>query len=555
MNAGPHSLRKFRVGLAGLGLLFVALQLPLTLQFGANAEEVIPLLEYPPVQFDPDASEPPVSTRGVRRSDSLPVWSWVGSDGRMTPWMVDGHVGGLSFVGARGLAQMGGLSAARLHSTLLGLLGLWAIALLASRLAGPSAGLLAAAIALLSTQYLFTFLMVRPDEQLDSLGLLWAVLAFLRHHDTGRTRWFLLGCLLVGVALMAKNTAIWPLAGAVTSALAFGYRPRVSWRGALAGAALAALPLVPQLAYVLSAEGGGAFAARLDMISAPWVGLSPSHLFFSLQHFEESFGHMGSMVAAYSQGSVMGPLIPGVGYALLALVALTIFTAFSSTAPRPIRAFGLALGLTLLLYWMLYYRGASYYLLLAPWIPIALALALVQLWRRGPGRSRDLLMALVGVLAVNSVAEHIRLYEAVQAPEKAMFAGEAQRSAAHWLQDHADTTPYTTTYAMVGVMDVLSEGAVRTRSVWPYFHQAGAPPAVFTQAWHRVFARLGPGHHRFLLSPHPSPVETSEGMDGRWIDAQLEAAVSAAGHQLRVESSWPAPSGDTMLRVVTVEID
>lgn len=551
MRAG--SLR-VRLALAGIGVVFVAFQAPLAVQLGANAEEVAPLLRHPPAELAPDRPDDGEPAPGLLASEGLPVWSWVWGDGSLTPLMVDGHVGALSFAPARSLAAWFGLGAARLQSTVLGLLGLLAIFAFARRVGGDAAGLLAAALAAISAQYAFAFLMLRPDEQLDSLALLAALLAFLRHHDTGRVRWFYAGCLAVGVALMAKNTALWVLLGIGVGAGAFRLCPRARAGAWAAGAALAAVPLLPQLAYVLSVDTGGAFAGRLQQIAAPWEALAPDHLLFSLRHFDESFGHMGTVLAGYTQLHAVGPLIGGVGYGILAAVMVTIAATARRSQPPAVRAFGLGCGVTLALYWLLYYRGASYYLLLAPWVPIAVALAVVGIVRSARPAGRAVVVALLVVLAVSSIAEAARMIDAVRHPETGMFDGAAQRELAALLEDTGRTRPYSTTYGAVGVYELLSRQAVRPRSLWPYFDRAGERPADFQAAWAAVFARLGPGTHTLLLSPNASPVETSEGVPGALIDSELAPAAAAANARIEVISVWRAPSGHAILRVVDLHL-
>ncbi len=548
---GPD--RPKQLALALITLVFVAYQAPLCLQLGANAEEVAPLLDAPPQRLSP-GPEQTATSPGLHASEGLPVWSWIGSDGSMTPLMIDGHVGALSFAGARLLSGLGGLKAARLQSTVLGVLGLLAIFALAGRLGGPAAGLLAAALAATSAQYVFAHLMIRPDEQLDSLALVLAILAFLRHHDTGEKRWFYGACLLIGVALMAKNTALWALLGIGVAAVTFKLAPRAHPRDWAIGAALAAIPLLPQAAYVLTADTGGAFTDRLAQISAPWVGLAPDNLLFSLRHFDESFGHAGTLLAGYTQATAGDPWIPAVGYVILAAVALSIASAGRRDQPTARRAFGLGLGVTLALYWMLYYRGASYYLLLTPWIPIATALAVVTLWRDAARPLRSALVVLLSLLAVNAAAEATRMVDAVRNPETGMFDGDAQQALAQRLQADEIAHPYSTTYAAVGVYELLTRGAVRPRSLWPYFRGAGDQPATFDTAWRAVFKRLGPGVHTVLLSPNASPVENSEGVAGHLIAERFDGAAAAAGARVDLVETWSAPSGHPILRLVRLTL-
>lgn len=554
MAAQDHNRLIGRAGLGAAVALFLLFQVPLSMQMGANAEEAAPLLRHPPPRLAPGGDEHLIEP-GLRQSEGLPVWAYVWQDGSMTPLMVDGHVGALSFVAARLLAGWGGLTAARLHSTLLGLLGLLAIFAFARRLGGEHVGWLAAVFAAISSQYAFVYLMVRPDEQLDSLAHLVALLAFVRHHDTRRLRWFYVGCLLVGVGLMAKNTAIWPLMGMAVGALAFRLVPRVGRRQWALGTILAGLPLLPQLAYVALSEGGGAFSGRLNQISAPWVGLAPENLGFSLMHFDQAFGHMGTTLAEYARGRADSPLLPGAGYVILFAVLLVVASAFDGRQAAPVRAFGAGLGVTLLLYWMLYYRGASYYMLLAPWVPVAMALCVVGVWNVAPGRARRAaLLAAVLFVVVSSGAEATRMWSAVRAPEAAMFDGGAQREAAEVLIRSGRTAPYVTTYGAVGVYELHSRGEVRPRVLWPYFDLPGGEAGDFQTAWVAVFSRLGPGRHTLLLSPDPSPVETSEGVPGHLIASELPAAAAAAGVRLEWISTQRSPSNQPIIQIVELQM-
>jgi hypothetical protein len=539
------SRRARTFALMGIAAVFLVVTLPVALRLGFNAEETVGLLRRAPERLYPGGTSPVDGEQrarsGMRTSARLPVWGYRFADGSYLPVMIDGHVSALSFYPSRALTRIGP-TAARVLSVALGLLGLLLIYHFGRRIGGEQVGLIAALLAATSSQYVFVYSWVRPDEQLDSLAHLGAVLCMIRFVEVERRRWFLLGCFLLGLGVACKNTALWSLFGIVGATLLFRLVPRARPLEWAAGAGLFLLPLLPQIAYLVLADSGGAMSGRLSMISAPWEGLAPDRLGYSVRHFAESVGHGGSLMGGFVAGEPGRAVwLPGVGYGLFAAVLLCVGAAFSRASTVGVRAFAAGLGLVLLQYFTFYYRGHSYYLLLAPWIPIAVAVAGVGLYNSardlaGVGRivAKGALVLAALVIAANALLEVSRYRQAAAAPGAGMFDGEAQERVARDLVARGIERPIVTTYGGLGVYELLSGDRLRPRYAFPYFHAvSGGDRADFRRAWTSLLERLGPGRHVFVLAPNPSPVDTSPLERGGLIAEELRPAAVAMGARVQ----------------------
>ena len=555
-----------RAALIALCLLFAAVVLPLNLGLGANAEEVVGLLDRAPQRLYPAADAPPPSERdgaaGLRTSNQLPVFGTVDADGSYLPLMVDSHVGALSFYLARPLARLGGLTGARLHSTALAILAILLIYLVGARLGGARVAILAALLAATSSQLAVVYAFLRPDEQLDALATLAAILALIRHHESGRARWLYLGAGLFGVAVAAKNTALWTLFAALVASGCFRLLPRANWRQWLGGGAAFLAPLAPQLLYLLAREESAAMSARLSMVARPWESLSPQGLWFQVDHFADSVGHSGTLIGGHIAGQPdAGALIPGVGLLMFAGILVAIAAAFSRASTVGVRAFAAGLGILLLEYVTFYYRGLSLFLLLAPWLPIALAVAGVGLWStaRGlvkPGLRRTASVALVLVtlvVLVNNAVEVMRLHSAVAAPGASLFDRRAQEEVTAHLVDAGIERPYVTTYGAIGVFELLSRGELEPIHLFPYFAAvADGDEPDYDQAWRAILDRLGPGRHVFVLAPNPSTLDTSPCRRGELIASRLAPVAAASGILATTLAVFASRSGLPVFEIVEV---
>ncbi len=560
------SARGRTAALTALVVLFLAAAVPVGRSLGANAEEVVGLLYHAPERLYPADVQVPESERaggpGLRTSDKWPVWGLVDHDREFHPLMIDSHVGAISFYPARWLAALGGLSAARLQSNLLGVLAILAIYFLAARIAGARIAMLAAVCAATSAQFAVLHALLRPDVQLSGLAAVAAVLAWCRFAERGTTRWLVAGAALFGLAVAAKNTALWTLVAAAGAAGWFRLIPRArpgQW--ALAAAAFL-IPLLPEIGYLLLRDPSRALGSRVGMIPAPWHSLAPAWLAGQLQHFAETLGHSGTAFGGLFSGHPdQAPLFYGAGYLLLGAVLLAIAAAFSRAATVPVRAFAAGLGILLLEHLTFYYRGRSFFLLLAPWIPIGVALAASGLWSSARELARPairrvatgLLVAAGLLILANNGIELLRLRAAAARPGAALFDRGVQQAAADYLVDHQIERPYVTTYGGTGVFELLSDGAVRPRYLFPFFAEVDrGGPEDYRAAWGRILADLPPGIHVVVLVPNPSPVDTSPCQHGEWIASELGPAVEAVGGSANTRASYRSADGQPILDIVEV---
>ncbi len=553
------------VALVVVGVLFLALVLPLGWRGGSSAEEAVGLTSVAPERWYPtDVSVARSEARGgpgLRSSHRIPVWGYVSEKGAYRPIMIDGHQSAWSFYPSRLLVALGGLRAARVGMAAFGVLMLLGIFAVAREVGGTRVALVAVVLAATTGQVLWIHSWVRPDEQLDSLCHLGAVLAAVRYARKDRLRWFMLACLLLGAGVAAKNTAAWTAAAMVAAAALFRVMPRARLRHWIMGGALCLAPLVPQLLFMAIGDDTGAMSSRLSTISAPWRGLAPDQLAYSVGHFAESVGSGGALVARYMDGRGAGDLpLPVAGYALFAAMLLAVGGALSAATPKAARVFGAGLGFLLLQYLALYYRGESYWLLLIPWIPIAAASAGVGLWNAAAGvqsvARRRLACALVAALGLgimaNNAADVTRLHRAMARPGSAMFSLRAQTWATQQLLARGDVRPFTTTFGLVGVFEVLSASRLRPRHLFPYFHAAGDDPRRAETAWDEIFQRMGPGRHTIVLTPNPSRVETSPLVRGDLIADTFRTAAIRRGGLVTPVAVFEGPRGAPILQIVSL---
>jgi hypothetical protein len=548
--------------------MFGLVILPMNVGLGTNTEEMVGLVDVAPERLYPERETVPPSEAsgraGFRTSNRLPVFGYVRGDGSFLPLMIDGHVGALSFYGVRLLADVGGLNAARLHSTVLGVLAILLVYAFARRLGGERVGLVAVLLAGTSPHLMLVFSMIRPDEQLHSFAHLAALLAFIRFAGTRHARWLYLAGLLLGLGVAAKNTAGWALVAIAIAALCFHLVPRARARDWAIAAGLFLVPLVPQLLYLFLADSRSAFSARMDMVSNPLHSLAPGALLDTVERFADGVGHGGSLVGSYFAGGTgQAPAIPGVGIGLFVAALLAVAATFSRASTLTVRAFGAGLGLLLLQHFAFYYRGEAYFSLCAPWIPIAVALAGVGLWNSAATLQRRALRtaaqaavvaAGLAIFASNG-AEAVRYHRGVAKAESSMFSRPGQEFVSQYLESMELSRPFVTTYGAVGLYEFASRGRVRPRYLFPYFHAvADGGEEDYKNAWVAILRRLGPGQHTIVLSTNPSPLDTSPCKRGELIALRLWYAVQELGGDMRGLAEFGTDEGTSILVVVRVTL-
>lgn len=534
---------------------------------GTHVEELAGLMQWVPERLGPGAAAPVPEAEipALRRSLYLPVWSVQWSGGRMTPLMIDGHQGAVSYLAHRPLANRVDLMAARALSWLFGLVLIAGLQVLGSATGGHRAGWFAAALAATSPQLVFMQHWARPDEQL-ALGMpLLAVLGLIAHRGRGGGRYLVLAGLAFGLALAAKNTALWTLTATALACWIFDLWPRASLRTWALALWVGALPLLPQLAFVSGGQGAEAeaFWVRVATLPNPLHALAPERLRFFAEHFATSFGGAGSYVGAMVQGipsEISWPSLAA-GGALLLLFFAAVGRSLARTAAPVERALGLGLGALLLQYVGIYYVGMSLFGLLAVWVPLAGGLGLARWWpRAGDGvgaRGGVAVVALVGVLGVQLWQDAV-LVQAYGRPGHAMHNLRVQQQLAADLQREGVDRVWTTTYADAGVLEQLSDGRVRGVNLFAAFwHVTSSGPEtrdLYTRAWQVALADMPAGEHRAVLVPRPAEVEVSPCQEGAWIAEQLEPAVRAMGGQVKPWRSWQDARGLEVFRGVKVTL-
>ncbi len=524
---------------------------------GTHIEEIGGLMTAAPMRLGTGAAKvaPDDDQWRLRASQHLPVWGLQrGSDG-FVPLMVDGHIGALPFTLHRWANAIGGLRLARSLSWLFAgllLVGTW---MLGRALGGPAVAWLAALMAALSPHVAFMHHWARADEQLSAGLPVLALLALIRQRSHGGGRWLVVAGALLGVAMAAKNTAAWLVAAMLLTGWLLDVLPRCPWRTWALAVAAACLPLTPQLAYVLVGADTEAFWQRLSTLPGPEVFLEPQRLVFFAGHFATSFGALGDYVGQLTGARVAQPALwatLGGGLALVATLSLPVVALSRRTRPA-VRLLGCGLGLALLQYVALYYEGMSLFGLLGPWVPLAMAVAAVGLsrWLAGLGvgsvLTRGLPLTLVIVFVATQAVQGARLQAAFQTPRHGIFSLHAQKRLVELGSAGEEPTLWTTTYGLAGVPELLSDGRLRGRHLFPVFWDVVSSGeethALYDAAWRQALDLMPSGRHRLVLVPQPASVEVSPCRQGHWIAGRLPAVLAERGVVMKVMAEIALPGG------------
>lgn len=561
-----HRLRGRRAWLAfaALVIVYLASVLPPTLSLGTNVEEIAGLLSTTPLREYVDAqvsaTEPSGGGPSLRESRWMPVWSVVYGDGTELPLMVDGHIGAVPFWPYRPLLALGGITAARMMSVVLGVGILLAVLLLGARLRDERVGWLA--VVLLATTPLFVFLQawVHPDETWSYAGYLFGLLAYLRWRERGGLHLLLTAAFLFGLGVAAKNTASWNFLALAATAYLLDLMPRLSWRRWGLAAAAFLLPLVPQLAFVALSQASS-LTRRTSQIAAPWDFFDRERLAFFAGHFTESFGGLGTALGTFVDGdawNTWGP-VPGAGMLFLLATVGVFLASLTRRTPLPARVLGCGLGLVVLEYVAFYYVGMSVFALVTPWVPLAVALISVAAWdaagRRRPAVRRVGRIAIAVVCAVllgNNISQTVRYVLATTRPAYSVFDRGAQEALARDLAEAGVAHPWTTTYGIVGVLELLTDDAVRPVHAFPVFHELW--PQGYRAVWDVVLDRMGPGAHQVVLSHDPSQLDVNPCKGAEGIETELAPAVAARGGSVRAVRDYRLPTGEVGLAWVEVTL-
>lgn len=494
-----------------------------------------------------------------------PVGGILRRDGQFTPLMIDGHLGATSFLPFRWAMDLGGLDAARALSIASGLAVLAGVGRLALHLGSPLGAWLTMLLLATSPQFLFTYQWVRPDEQWSWAMPLAAALALHRHARTGRPGWLALAGLCLGCAVAAKLTVVVVLAAAFIAVMEFRLIAHLRPRDLLVLIASAVPPVLPQVAWTLL---GDRRALDVRFANLPRLGtlLDRDRLAFFLRHFLDSFGGLGDYMTAalVGQPSVLQPLSVACGALFLAGLIACVALALCASTPVPQRAFGLALGVASLGYVAMYYQSMSLYLLLAPWVPLALGLVLARAWRpaRARGLRQGLAVAVLILLAGNGIAQTRVLHRLVDEPQLDLMCRSVHEQLAEALVRAHVTAPWTTTHNLVGGLEIATAGQVRPHHAFEMFlqtvSQVGETTHGYDAAWDAVLREArrvaGPElRSDVVVQPAAAKMDANPLRHREWLAGRFpEAVVRQGGRIVQTREFRAAPQGPVLLTWVTV---
>lgn len=541
-----------RAVLALAAALFLAGVIVPVLRVGGNVEELAGLLDRDPQREYVDIRQGGTTDGAswqLRESRWMPVFTIVAPGDHQLPLMVDAHIGAVAFWPHRPLLAAGGLIGARALSVALGLALLAALFALTRRLRDERTALLAVLLTATLPTFVFLHAWVHPEETWTFLAPILAALCLLRRSDGAGVRWTLLAALLLGFAVASKNTAVWTVLALGAAAFLLDRIPRLSLLGWVASAALFLLPLVPQLVFAALAPEGASIERRNSTISGPWDLLDPERLRFFANHFLESFGGLGSYMGDFLDGGT-GPrwdAIPGAGVLYAAgTLGVGVASARRGT-PGLIRFAGLAIALLIAQYVAFYYVGMTIFGLVTPFVPLATALAAAWAWDAAAHRRplRWAVGAAVALLLVNNVSQTARYAVASMHTDYTIFDRPAQEALARDLDAAGVNEPWTTTYGIVGVLELLTDDRVSPRHGFPVFVETLERGGTYEDAWSTLFDRMAPGTHHIIVTPRPSELDVNPLQEGSRIAGSLPEIARKRGISLRLVKEYPLQSGAT----------
>jgi hypothetical protein len=554
--------------------LTLAVLLPPALSTGWNLEEIGGMLRVAPIWEFP-GDEPPAAEREPgdgfrtywesRYPLTLPVWGVLHGDD-FYPLMIDGHIGAIPGYPYRWLFDAFGPNGPRVLSVLTGLAMLVSFFVLARRLYGFGAALIGSLLLITTPLFAFTYTWNNHSEQWSAGFPALALLAAIHFARNGRTRWLILGALLAGAAVAAKNTAVWTLLAGLAATAAFRMWPRVNARQVALALGAACLPMLPQFAMIAWSPSTGTLLERVSRIPAPWEAFTPSRVANIGENFIEAFLSWTDYLVPYVSPATAHAHtdVPGLAVVLVATTLAATGTAFLKRLPRATRAFGLGFALLLLQYMAFYYVGQSAFILLVMWIPLGVSGVLWLLVRSAWSSPRasvrvGVLLAVavaLGAWTYNNVLELWRYERSTNAPTAALWNRDAQISVAEDLEARGALAPWTMSFASAGVLELVSDGAVRPRHAYPIFATVCADAAQLRQedAWLEVLERMGPGRHWVLLTPEASKVEISPCRAADPVITGFERAMETSGTVTEVVRRWVSDDGVESFRLVALDV-
>ncbi len=384
---------------------------------------------------------------------------------------------------------------ARFVSAVAGILTVLGVALLARRIAGRPAGVLAAATLSVTLGVVLTAKFATEDIVLACIAV-WTMVVLARHHETNADRPLLLGAAMTGLAISTKLTG--GVLGFVVATLAFRrYEPRelLTWS---AVRDLARYPALAIAAYVATTPSLLAYPDRyVDVISRYATVKSGGSTFYVAQE-PGWIAHLGHLVTAL-----------GVPLFVLALVA-TVGVAALAATNRVGQFVWYPLGFTLGFYLFDSVTASTQYnriLLIVPFL--AVFVGVTASWAADTRRPRGFRTAARGVLAVVLVLSLIYTAGGVAA------WGTSRETATGWAHDNFnDSTHVTTLSKDIYLPGFPNETSVTQATIDPLYDQhTGAKKQRVLQRvrCHRTdYLVLSSFHYeRYFEDPSLSPNRTA----------------------------------------------
>jgi len=505
-------------------------------ELGANYEEVVAYVLAP---LDVRDFGGPASTAGTAPrfvvSSQLPRLAVDPVDDMRLPLLNQPYMTDHLSYGGVVLAAMGiePLWAARLWHALFGVALLWLLYDVALSLGlGRRAALLAVVIAATSLPLTFMYTWARFDESLASFGSVVVLAAGLRHARDRSPRWIWAAVFAVALAVSAKLTATWSLAGLALAGVIAGWRPprpaQLFWP------ALAASPLLaPMIGFALAGpatanEVGRRMAFLGDLFSSDAV---PG----AVLNLVDYLGNWGSILSHAMRAEGHGPNI--LGWMLVAATLLWLLwrAVAGGALPRRRRLETQMLGFLAVIFVLvtLFYREHRDYQfsLLVPLHTLTIAAFLdwcARHWldQRLPVWLAGILLCAVPVSA-NLRDQHL-LREDLARARNAMFDLHAQRDSARWLVEHEVRRPIAVTFYATGTYELLTHGAVRPVYPFPLFRHSkdGTFVPDYAKVWRDLLAEQ-PDRDRYAILPlGENPIEARH-FDEPAIRAALQATPGA----------------------------
>jgi 4-amino-4-deoxy-L-arabinose transferase-like glycosyltransferase len=316
---------------------------------------------------------------------------------------------------------------ARFVSAVTGILTVLGVALLARRIAGRPAGVLAAATLSVTLGVVLTAKFATEDIVLCFITV-WTMVVLARHYETGADRLLLLGAAMTGLAISTKLTG--GVLGFVVAILAFRrYEPHE----------------LPTWDAVRDLVRYPALAAATYVATTPSLLVYPDTYLDVISRYANVKSGGGTFYVAQEPGWIahLGHLVTALGVPLfaLALVATVAVAALAAT-DRVSRFVLYPLGFTIVFYLFDSFTASTQYnriLLIVPFL--AVFVGVVGSWAVDAERPRGLRTGARGVLAVVLVVSLIYTAGGVAA------WGTSRETATDWTYGNFNDSTHVTTLA------------------------------------------------------------------------------------------------------------